>query len=103
MRGIIRDLAAAFQFLTRLPLKRLPYDTNALSRAAKFFPVVGLATGMLGSVVYLDLLRHLPASISALLTLTVLMLASGGLHEDGLADVADAFGGGWNRDQILVI
>jgi adenosylcobinamide-GDP ribazoletransferase len=98
-----QDMATAFQFLTRLPLSRVPYDPNALSRSAKFFPLVGLLIGILGSVLYLWLARHLPAPIAALLTLAFFFLATGGLHEDGLADVADAFGGGWNREQILSI
>jgi len=103
MRGICRDVATAFQFLTRLPLSRVPYDANALSRSAKFFPLVGLLVGVLGSVAYLWFVRHLPAPIAALLTLALFFLATGGLHEDGLADAADAFGGGWNREQILSI
>ncbi len=103
MIRIFRDIATAFQFLTRLPLSRVPYDPNALSRSAKFFPLVGLLVGLLGSVTYLWFVRHLPAPIAALLTLSLFFLATGGLHEDGLADVADAFGGGWNREQVLAI
>ena len=99
----IRDMATAFQFLTRLPLGRLPYHPDALSRSAKYFPLVGLFVGILGSIVYLWLVRHLPPAIAALLTLAFFVLATGALHEDGLADVADAFGGGWNREQILAI
>ena len=99
----LQDIATAFQFLTRLPLGRLPYDANALSRSAKYFPLVGLAIGILGSVVHRWLVQHLPATIAALLTLTLLVFVTGGLHEDGLADVADAFGGGWNRGQVLAI
>src|SRR5215471_7499109 len=99
----IEDMATAVQFLTRLPLRRLPYDSHALSRSAKYFPLVGLLMGVLGSVLYLWLVRHLPPAMAALLTLAFLVLATGGLHEDGLADVADAFGGGWNRQQILAI
>jgi len=103
MIRIFRDLATAFQFLTRLPLNCLPYDADALSRSAKFFPLVGLLIGILGSVTYLWLIRHLSSALAALLTLVLLVLVTGGLHEDGLADVADAFGGGWNREQILTI
>ena len=103
MIGIFRDVATAFQFLTRLPLRPLPYDANALSRSAKFFPLVGAVIGVLGAVVYLWLVRHLPAAVAALLTLAFFFLVTGGLHEDGLADVADAFGGGWNREQVLAI
>jgi adenosylcobinamide-GDP ribazoletransferase len=100
---MIQDMATAFQFLTRLPLSRVPYDDGALSRSAKYFPLVGLVTGVLGSVLYLWLVRHLPAAIAALWTLAFFVLATGALHEDGLADVADAFGGGWNRVQVLTI
>lgn len=100
---IVLDIATAFQFLTLLPLKRLPYDTGALSRSAKFFPLVGLVIGVLGAVIYLGLVRHLPEAVAALLSVAFLVLATGGLHEDGLADVADAFGGGWNREQTLAI
>jgi adenosylcobinamide-GDP ribazoletransferase len=103
MIRMVRDIATAFQFLTRLPLSRFPYDAEALSRSAKYFPLVGLLIGILGSVVYLWLVRHLPATIAALLTVVLFVLATGGLHEDGLADAADAFGGGWNREQILTI
>jgi adenosylcobinamide-GDP ribazoletransferase len=103
MIRIFRDISTAFQFLTRLPLGRLPYDADALSRSAKFFPLVGLLVGILGCFFYLWLIHHLPSAVAAVLTLFFFVLASGGLHEDGLADVADAFGGGWNREQILAI
>lgn len=99
----LQDVATAFQFLTRLPLGRLKYEPEALSRSAKFFPLVGLAIGILGSALYQLLLRHLPATVAALVVVIFFVLATGGLHEDGLADVADAFGGGWSREQILAI
>jgi adenosylcobinamide-GDP ribazoletransferase len=103
MIRVLKDVAAAFQFLTRLPLKRLSYEPDALSRSAKFFPVVGLAVGIVGVIVYRWLAAHLPTLLAALFVVTFFALATGGLHEDGLADVADAFGGGWNREQILTI
>jgi|SRR5580698_594299 adenosylcobinamide-GDP ribazoletransferase len=99
----LQDVATAFQFLTRLPLGRLAYDPDALSRSAKFFPLVGLVIGVLGAVLYQWLVPNLPAMVAALLVVIFFVLATGGLHEDGLADVADAFGGGWNREQILTI
>jgi adenosylcobinamide-GDP ribazoletransferase len=103
MTGIFQDIAAAFQFLTRLPLARLTYRPDALSRSAKFFPLVGLALGAAAAGIYLLLSPHLPATVVALLIVLLSTLATGGLHEDGLADVADAFGGGWNKPQILQI
>jgi adenosylcobinamide-GDP ribazoletransferase len=103
MSRILDDIAAAFQFLTRWPLARLTYEPDALVRAAKFFPLVGLAIGAGAAGIYLLLSPHLPAAIVAILVVLFSALITGGLHEDGLADAADAFGGGWNRQQILDI
>jgi adenosylcobinamide-GDP ribazoletransferase len=103
MIRIFQDVAAAFQFLTRLPLAWLPYQTNSLSRTAKFFPLVGLALGGAMAGIYFVLLPHLPVLIVAIVIVLFSTLATGGMHEDGLADVADAFGGGWNKQKILDI
>jgi adenosylcobinamide-GDP ribazoletransferase len=103
MTTILEDILAAFQFLTRLPLLRLTYKADALIGAAKFFPLVGLAIGAGAAGIYHLLSPHLPAAIVALVIVLFSMLVTGGLHEDGLADAADAFGGGWNRQQILDI
>ena len=37
------DLMVAFQFLTRIPLPSIPFELDALARATKFFPLVGLS------------------------------------------------------------
>lgn len=103
MSRIFQDILAAFQFLTRLPLVRLTYDPDALIRAAKFFPLVGLAVGAGAAGIYGLLSPHLPIAIVAVLIVLFSTLVTGGLHEDGLADAADAFGAGWNRNQILNI
>jgi adenosylcobinamide-GDP ribazoletransferase len=103
MRRLLEELLVAFQFLTRLPLARVPYQPDSLSRSAKFFPLVGLAIGAVVSVLQQILTSHLNRALLALLLLTFLVLVTGGFHEDGLADTADAFGGGWNREQVLTI
>jgi adenosylcobinamide-GDP ribazoletransferase len=103
MRRIFQDIAAAFQFLTRLPLNRLAYEPDSLPRAAKYFPLVGLAVGAAEAGLYRLLSTHLPIAVVALLIVLFSTLMTGGLHEDGLADAADAFGGGWNRQQVLAI
>jgi adenosylcobinamide-GDP ribazoletransferase len=103
MSTIFQDIAAAFQFLTRLPLSRLAYKPDALPRAAKYFPLVGLAVGAAAAGLYRLLSTHLPISVIAVLMVLFSTLVTGGLHEDGLADAADAFGGGWNRQQVLEI
>jgi adenosylcobinamide-GDP ribazoletransferase len=103
MRRFVEDLLVAFQFLTRLPISRISYQPDSLSRSAKFFPVVGLAIGVCASLLQSILAPHLNRALVALLVLTFFVLITGGLHEDGLADAADAFGGGWDRQQILTI
>jgi adenosylcobinamide-GDP ribazoletransferase len=99
----IRDFMVAIQFLTRLPVPRVRFDPDCLLRAAKFFPVVGLVIGLGASTLQNVAAPHLGRPLVALLVLIFLVLATGGLHEDGLADTADGFGGGWNREQILEI
>lgn len=99
----MEELLVAFQFLTRLPISYIPYQPDSLSRSAKFFPVVGLVIGFGASLLQHILTPHLDRALVALLVLTVLVLITGGLHEDALADTADAFGGGWNREQVLMI
>jgi adenosylcobinamide-GDP ribazoletransferase len=101
--GIVSDALGAFEFLTRIPVRSRNSAPVALSRAAAWFPLVGLAIGFLAVLVHHLLTPHLNQSISALLAVVFLTVITGGLHEDGLADVADAFGGGWNREQILFI
>jgi adenosylcobinamide-GDP ribazoletransferase len=103
MRRLLKELLVAFQFLTRLPVSRVSYEPDSLARSAKFFPIVGLVIGAGASVLQHILTPHLNRALVALLILTFLVLVTGGFHEDGLADTADAFGGGWNREQILTI
>jgi adenosylcobinamide-GDP ribazoletransferase len=97
------DFLAAAQFLTRIPLPRVGFDPDSLSRAAKFFPVVGLLIGLGALVLQRIAAPHLSRPLVALLVLTFLVLITGGLHDDGLADAADGFGGGCNREQVLTI
>jgi adenosylcobinamide-GDP ribazoletransferase len=99
----IEDFLVAIQFLARLPVPRVSFDPDSLARAAKFFPVVGLIIGLGASVLQRITAPHLSHPLVALLVLTFLILITSGLHEDGLADTADGFGGGWNREQVLTI
>lgn len=103
MSRILQDVAEAFQFLTRLPLKRLAYKPDALPRAVKYFPLVGLAVGTAAAGLYRLLSAHLPIAVITFVIVLFSTLITGGMHEDGLADAADAFGGGWDRQQVLAI
>jgi adenosylcobinamide-GDP ribazoletransferase len=95
------ELKASLAFCTRLPLLReTPIGGSALARASWAFPVAGLIVGLIGAIVYA--VAHkvgLPAWPAAALAVVATLLATGCLHEDGLADTADGFGGGTTREQ----
>jgi adenosylcobinamide-GDP ribazoletransferase len=106
MRQIRRtgvEVVVAFQFLTRIPMPPIVFKADSLSRAIKFFPLVGLVVGSGAVLVQKLLISHLSRQLAALVVLAYLVLITGCLHEDGLADTADAFGGGATKDKILVI
>jgi adenosylcobinamide-GDP ribazoletransferase len=103
MMGVIQDLALAVQFMTRVPVRSKGLDPARLSRASAWFPVVGLLVGGVAAVAYLLLVPHLTRPLAALIAVFVMVMITGALHEDGLADCADAFGGGWTREDKLRI
>lgn len=102
----MKALIAALQFLTVLPL---PVPANwsigerELRRSVLFFPVVGLLMGAAVAALDLGLTRALPAAPAAVLVVLALLLFSGGLHMDGLADTADGFLSSRPRERILEI
>lgn len=95
----------AVQFLTRIPTPRstdLPADW--LARSGKYFPLVGALVGGLSALVLLGthaIWRSGP--LPALLALASSVALTGALHEDGLADVADAFGGGSPERRLAIM
>jgi adenosylcobinamide-GDP ribazoletransferase len=94
----------ALAFLTRLPVA-LPADsaTYPLGAAVRAFPLAGAVVGGAGAIVYAaaDLLG-MSSTVSALLAVAAMVIVTGGLHEDGLADWADGLGGA-TREQALAI
>lgn len=97
---MIGRILGAIQFLTILPLHGKYAEPG---RAALFFPLVGAWLGFFGAGLYGLAQPHLSSSLAALLVVIAGMLLTGGLHEDGLADVADAFRAGRGADRILAI
>ena len=98
----LRDVADAFRFFTRLPLPEAPPGSLDFGRIAWAAPVAGAAVGAVGACILALAWRlGLPALMSAGLATAAIVGATGGLHEDGLADVADGFGGGWTRQRKL--
>ncbi|HZF36300.1 MAG TPA: adenosylcobinamide-GDP ribazoletransferase [Candidatus Angelobacter sp.] len=99
------DLQIAAAFLTRLPI-RLGDRSGmaALAGATRCFPAVGFGVGLLGGLAYaLAIALDLPPLLAAIVAVAATVAVTGALHEDGLADTVDGFGGGGDRDRKLAI
>ncbi len=91
---------AAMQFLTRIPMgKAEQYDAEVFNRSLLWYPVVGLAIGLLLQLLVLVLPYHTFGFFNAALVLCAWVFLTGALHLDGLADVADAWVGGMGDRQ----
>lgn len=98
------ELKVGLMMLTRLPVGQIRGEAPALAASAWSWPLAGLAVGSLAAAVYwLATALGLPGALAAALAVLALVLATGGLHEDGLADLADGFGGGRDRARVLEI
>jgi adenosylcobinamide-GDP ribazoletransferase len=102
-RRLCVEILVAFQFLTRIPMPPTAFEADSLSRSVKFFPLVGLVVGSGAVLLQRLLMPHLGRPVIALIVLAYLVLITGCLHEDGLADTADAFGAGRTKEQVLLI
>jgi adenosylcobinamide-GDP ribazoletransferase len=98
----VRAIRAAFIFFTRLPVGGFPYRPADWKWAAAHAPFVGLVLGGVLGVLNRALLP-VGALGAAFLVLGVSLLLTGAFHEDGLADTADALGGGYDKQRVLLI
>ncbi|MCC6982779.1 MAG: adenosylcobinamide-GDP ribazoletransferase [Bauldia sp.] len=95
-RPDIAEFGTALSFLTRLPggpegIRQPP----TLAEAAWAFPLAGVVVGLLGGLaLILAYLLGLPPLLAATVGVLVAVLVTGAMHEDGLADTIDGFGGG---------
>lgn len=95
------SLLAAIQFLTRIPI-RLRREPNVAASVA-WFPIVGALIGAGVGGVAAGLWYLVPPAVAAAVAVAVGLLITGAFHEDGLADVADAFAGGTTIERRLEI
>jgi adenosylcobinamide-GDP ribazoletransferase len=103
--GLASDLAVALAFYTRLPIPlHTPVDGAALARASWCSPLAGALIGAIAGFAYWVSVRlNLPQLVAATVAVATSMMLTGCLHEDGLADTADGFGGGATRERALDI
>lgn len=100
----MKQVLAAFIFFTRLPFWRLAeVSAGYFKRVVCYWPLTGwLTAGCSVLVLYISSLI-VPYSIALLFAMVTRLLITGCLHEDGLADFLDGFGGGTTRERILSI
>ncbi|MGS5019004.1 adenosylcobinamide-GDP ribazoletransferase [Paenibacillus sp. JJ1683] len=97
-------IAAAFQFLTRLPVKaELDFSPELLKRSASYYPLVGVIIGIIVWGIAALTAMVLPPLPCAILTLAVWVWLTGGLHLDGWMDAADALFSYRSRERMLEI
>ncbi|MEY2402167.1 MAG: adenosylcobinamide-GDP ribazoletransferase [Ilumatobacteraceae bacterium] len=97
----LSGLLAAVQFLTRIPI-RLRREPD-VAASVPWFPVAGALIGAAVGGVAAGSWEVVPPLVAAAIAVAIGLLITGAFHEDGLADVADAFGGGWTIERRLEI
>ena len=106
--GELRYFLTALGYFTRVPLpgwlaRWVGFEPHYLHAAARYFPLVGLLVGGAGALATWGAALWWPPGVAVLLSMGATLLLTGAFHEDGLADCVDAFGGAWQRDDVLRI
>ncbi len=102
---LLQDIPAALGLLSRLPVPVDAESATARGAAAAWaYPVAGMIIGAIAAcVASVATGLGLPAAIAAVLALATLVIITGAMHEDGLADSADGLWGGWDPARRLAI
>ena len=87
-----------------MAFENAPFAMPDFSRLARILPLAGVLIGLAAAVILaLAMLAGLPAMLAAALAVAALVVVTGAMHEDGLADCADGFGGGNSQERKLEI
>jgi len=94
----------ALMFFTRLPVaKNLPYSEKRMNQANRYFSLVGIVVGTIVAIAYYLVSALFPQQVAIVLAMMISVFLTGAFHEDGLADMADGIGGGYNQEKRLLI
>lgn len=102
----MKNIAAVLVFFTRLPfwrLKAFQIPSEYFGQVINYWAVVGWLTGGAMAVILWLSAQILPYSVAVIIALLSRLLITGALHEDGLADFLDGFGGGNSKERVLAI
>ena len=101
---MIRDAAAAVSLFTRIPAwKIVKIDKENYDRAVTFWPLAGWFTAGVTALSLWLFSFVLQPVVAVILAVAARLLLTCALHEDGLADFCDGFGGGYDKERILAI
>lgn len=101
---MLANILASFIFFTRLPFWRLYQPPKeAYATVVEHWPLTGWLTGGFMAATLFGACHILPYPVAVILAIIVRLFLTGALHEDGLADFFDGFGGGTDRQRILAI
>ena len=100
----IKRFILMLQFMTTIPIPaRLNVTQEDFGKGLVFAPVIGLTIGGMLAVSWYLLIQVFSPAITAVMTVIVYILLTGGLHLDGLADTADGIFSNRPRERILDI
>jgi adenosylcobinamide-GDP ribazoletransferase len=95
---------SAVMFFSRLPVFRFFEDAaDYRNNHIRYLPLVGILLGALNALAFMLANQIFPKDISIVLSMITGLILTGAFHEDGLADTADGFGGGFTRERVLAI
>lgn len=98
----LHDITLALSLLTRVPVH--VSNTDRAHRAAWAYPLIGVVPALLGlGLGGVMLWLGFTPVLAAVLCLITMVISTGAMHEDGLADTADGFWGGWTVERRLEI
>ncbi|MBR2125003.1 MAG: adenosylcobinamide-GDP ribazoletransferase [Acetobacter sp.] len=111
LNALLLDLACGLSLLTRLPVSWLfpPSDDHheaplPFARSLWCWPLLGLCIGgFTGGILWILEMLHVPPLVAACCALAAQAFLTGALHEDGLSDMADGFGGQTPEQRLMIM
>src|ERR1035437_10346276 len=94
----------ALLIFTRIPVGgHGEWKQEYVDKATSYLPIIGLIVGGFGGLVFFGSSYIFPQTVAIVLSMVATVLLTGAFHEDGFCDVCDGFGGGYTKEQRLMI
>ncbi|KVV15371.1 adenosylcobinamide-GDP ribazoletransferase [Flavobacterium sp. TAB 87] len=104
MKKQLHIFFTALMFYTRIPCpKNIDHNPDYLNKASRYFPLIGWIVGIIFFLAFYISSQLFSNETAIVFGIMATILTTGAFHEDGFADVCDGFGGGWNKEKILLI